>query len=221
MRCLFVILAALFLRAQSELTPDLDALSKIRSRMLFNLRHQPNYTCVETIERSSRPKSTARFKVVDTLRLEVALVDGREMFAWPGSRKFDDFDVTKMVTSGAIGNGNFATHARALFETRSATFHYVGVVDFEKRKAIRFDYDVPQMLSGYRIRASDASAIVGVSRLVLCQSRNTRYGAHERYRRRHSRRADCSIRPKIKSNTPSRASAKAIFCCPRKATSPW
>ncbi|HEV1287398.1 MAG TPA: hypothetical protein VNU44_18905 [Bryobacteraceae bacterium] len=160
MRSLLVILPALFLHAQTALPPDLDAFTKIRTRMLFNLRHQPNYTCVETIERSTRSKSTARFKIVDTLRLEVALVDGREMFAWPGSRKFDDFDVTKMITSGAIGNGNFATHARALFETRSATFHYQGVVDFEKKKAIRFDYDVPQMLSGFRIRASEASAIV-------------------------------------------------------------
>src|ERR1700675_4970500 len=54
MRSLLVILPALFLHAQTALPPDLDALTKIRTRMLFNLRHQPNYTCVETIERSTR-----------------------------------------------------------------------------------------------------------------------------------------------------------------------
>src|ERR1017187_5435205 len=86
------------LRAQTPLSPDLEALSKIRTRMIFNLQHQPNYTCVETIERSSRSKSTARFKIIDTLRLEVGLVDGREMFAWPGSKKFEDSDLTKIVT---------------------------------------------------------------------------------------------------------------------------
>ena len=91
----------------------------------------------------------------------MALVDGNEMFAWPGSKKFEDSDVTKMVTSGAIGNGNFATHARALFETRAATFHYLGMVDFDGKNAIRFDYKVPQMLSGYRVRTGSASAIVG------------------------------------------------------------
>lgn len=154
-------LAMLCLRAQTPLSPDLDTLAKIRTRMLFNLQHQPNYTCVETIERSSRPKSTGKFKLIDTVRLEVALVDGREMFAWPGSKKFDDFDVTKMITTGAIGNGNFATHARALFETRSATFHYVGMVDFDGKKAIRFDYIISQALSGYRIQVGTASAIVG------------------------------------------------------------
>jgi hypothetical protein len=48
-----------------------------------------------------------------------------------------------------------------LFTTRVATFHYVGKEDFQGNKAIRFDYNVPQMLSGYRIRVSTASAIVG------------------------------------------------------------
>ena len=161
MKCVLAIVGIVCVRAQTPLSPDLEALSKIRTRMVFNLQHQPNYTCVETIERSSRPKSTGRFKIIDTLRLEVALVDGKEMFAWPGSKKFEDSDLTKIVTSGAIGNGNFATHARALFETRAATFHYVGLVDFDGKRAIRFDYKVPQMLSGYRIRMQAASAIVG------------------------------------------------------------
>jgi len=161
MRTISVALAALCLRAQTPLSPDLDALTKIRTRMIFNLKHQPNYTCVETIERSSRAKLTNKLKIVDTLRLEVALVDGQELFAWPGAKKFEDSDLSKMVTTGAIGNGNFGTHAQALFTTRSATFHYLGEEDFQGKKAIRFDYNVPLILSGYRIRVSKASAIVG------------------------------------------------------------
>jgi hypothetical protein len=161
MRTIPVALAALCLHAQTVLPPDLDALTQIRSRMLFNLKHQPNYTCVETIERFSRVKLTNKLKIVDTLRLEVALVEGREMFAWPGSKKFEDSDLSQMVTSGAIGNGNFGTHAQAIFGTRAATFHYLGEENFQGRKSIRFDYIVPQMNSGYRIRVSTASAIVG------------------------------------------------------------
>jgi hypothetical protein len=161
MRTIAVALAVLCLHAQTALTPDLDALAQIRTRMLFNLKHQPNYTCVETIERFSRAKLTSKLRIVDTLRLEVALVEGREMFAWPGSKKFEDSDLTQMVTSGAIGNGNFGTHAQALFGTRAATFHYLGEENFQGRKSIRFDYIVPQMNSGYRIRVSSASAVVG------------------------------------------------------------
>lgn len=161
MRTIPVALMVLCLRAQTPLTTDLDLLTKIRTRMIFNLQHQPNYTCVETIERSTRTKLTNKLKVVDTLRIEVALVDGKELFAWPGSKKFEDSDVTQMITTGAIGNGNFGTHAQALFTTRSATFHYKGEETFHGKNAIRFDYNVPQMLSGYRIRVSTASAIVG------------------------------------------------------------
>lgn len=161
MRKVVVLLAVLCLRAQTRLSPDLETLTKIRTRMIFNLDHQPNYTCVETIERFSRAKSTNKLKVVDTLRLEVALVDGREMFAWPGSKKFDDSDITQMVTTGAIGNGNFGIHAKALFATRSATFHFLGEEDFQGKKALRFDYNISQMQSGYHIRVGAASAVVG------------------------------------------------------------
>jgi hypothetical protein len=161
MRTIPVALMVLGLHAQTPLTPDLDVLTKIRTRMIFNLQHQPNYTCVETIERSTRPKLSNKLKIVDTLRLEVALVDGKELFAWPGSKKFEDSDLTQMITTGAIGNGNFGTHAQALFTTRAATFQYKGEQEFQGKSAVRFDYNVPQMLSGYRIRVSTASAIVG------------------------------------------------------------
>ncbi len=157
----FLILAGIALQGQSVLTPDLELLTKIRARMISNLQHQPNYTCVETIERSKRAKGTNKLKIVDTLRVEVAVVDAKEMFAWPGSKKFEDQDITKMVTTGAIGNGDFSTHARALFGNRVANFQYRGDAELEGRKAIRFDYDVPQMLSGYRIKVASASAVVG------------------------------------------------------------
>jgi hypothetical protein len=161
MRFLAMMWVLPLLRAQEPLPPDLAALAQIRARMLYNLAHQPNYTCIETIERSSRTKSTKKYRISDTLRLEVALVDGKEMFGWPGSKKFEDSDVTKMVTTGTIGTGDFGTHARALFSGHSATFHYLGTVEFQGKPAIRFDYHVPQMLSGYSVRMGEAGAIVG------------------------------------------------------------
>ena len=161
MRRVVLPLMAFLLRAQTPRPPDLDVLTKIRQRMVFNLEHQPNYTCVETIERSSRLKTNTKLKIVDTLRLEVALVDGREMFAWPGAKKFEEADISKIVTTGAMGNGNFGTHAKALFTTSAPTFHYVGEEDFKGKKAIHFEYKIAQMFSGYSIRSDNASAFVG------------------------------------------------------------
>jgi hypothetical protein len=157
---------SLWLAAQPQeppgaLPPELDLLTRIRLHMLEQLQRQPNYTCVETVERSRRAGATRKFQLQDTLRLEVALVDGKEMFAWPGSRNFEDTDLRNMVTTGAIGNGNFALHARSIFEGRTATFEYRGKWPLEDRPSVRFDFRVPLMLSGYHIRVSEKEAVVG------------------------------------------------------------
>jgi hypothetical protein len=145
------------LQAQSgDLTPETLLLAKIRLHMIENLHRQPNYTCVETVERSNRNGAARKFQLGDTLRLEVALVDGKEMFGWPGAKKFEDADLRSIVPTGAIGNGNFALHARAIFETSAATFDYRGTED----SAVRYDFHVPLMLSGYRIQVAEKEAIV-------------------------------------------------------------
>src|SRR5438477_6687873 len=84
-----------------------NPLPRIRAQMAELLRGQPNYTCTETIERT-RQTPANRAKVEDTLRLEVALVDGKEMFAWPGSKQFEDRDLSELISTGMFGNGNFA-----------------------------------------------------------------------------------------------------------------
>ena len=70
----------------AQLAPDVALLARIRTHMLETLERQPNYTCVETVERSRRAAAARRFQLQDTLRLEVALVEGHEMFGWPGSK---------------------------------------------------------------------------------------------------------------------------------------
>src|SRR5579885_3335731 len=118
MRWMLGIAGVLLLPAQdnSPLAPEILQLAKIKLRMISNLTRQPNYTCVETVERSRRDAPSRKARLVDTIRLEVALVDGKEMFAWPGTKKFEDVDLRDLVTTGAIGNGDFALHARAVFE---------------------------------------------------------------------------------------------------------
>jgi len=164
MRLLVVLFAgAAWLRAQAAadaLSPQILLLAKVRDRAVWNLRHQPNYTCVETVERSFRPAATRKYRLIDTLRLEVALVDGKEMFGWPGTKHFEDTDLRNLVPDGAFGNGNFATHARAIFQGNSATFDYRGEITVGERPAIRFDYSVPLLGSGYNLRVGERTSIV-------------------------------------------------------------
>ncbi len=140
-----------------EIPASTIQLGLIRDHMVDQLHRQPNYTCVETVERSARAGAKKNYQLKDTLRLEVALVDGKEMFAWPGAKKFEATDLSDMIKEGAIGNGNFASFARAIFQTSSTVFDYKG----PDGALVRYDYRVPQFQSGYTIRIADKHAVVG------------------------------------------------------------
>src|SRR5215831_19594614 len=144
-----------------ELSSETLLLARIKNHMMETLTRQPNYTCLETVERSRRDASTRKYRLEDVLRLEVALVDGKEMFAWPGSKQFEDRDFRAMVPTGTFGTGDFALHARAIFGSRAAAFEARGEQNLEGRPAIRFDFRVPRPVSGYQIRIDDFQTIVG------------------------------------------------------------
>ncbi|MGH9673442.1 MAG: hypothetical protein ACRD44_09700 [Bryobacteraceae bacterium] len=144
-----------------ELSPDLLLLARIKVVMEQNLNSLPNYTCTQTVERSQRAAPTRRFRLVDTLRLEVALINGKELFSWPGAKRFEERRLSEIVGGGTTADGSFGLHARAVFLGRSATFTYAGPREREGRQTQRFDYQVPQMLSGYQIKVAGRQAIVG------------------------------------------------------------
>src|SRR6185369_10656113 len=115
--------------ARSAVPAVNDALfAQVRARMIGNLSRLPNYTCLQTIERKVRQASSRRYELVDVVRLEVALVNGKELFSWPGAGKFEDKEISEIVSGGAIGNGTFALHAKSVFQSRTARITYVGEV---------------------------------------------------------------------------------------------
>jgi hypothetical protein len=143
------------------LAPEILLLGRIKAKAAENLQRLPNYTCTQTIERSHRNGKSHKFEPLDTLRLEVALVEGKELFSWPGAGKFEEKSIGEIVGGGgAIGNGTFALHARSIFLSRWPRFTYVGETNLNGRRAIRYDYRVPQMLSGYQIRVGPNQAFV-------------------------------------------------------------
>lgn len=150
-------------QAQNEVAPSVLLLARIKLRMAENLDRLPNYTCVETIERSQRIKPSRKFQLRDLLRLEVALVEGKELFAWPGAGKFEEWELGKVFQTGAIANGDFAQHVRAVFLARGPTFEYRGDEVQGGRKTERYDFTVPQYLSGWSIKVGENKAMVGYS----------------------------------------------------------
>jgi hypothetical protein len=146
--------------AQSELPPEVLQLSRIKRHMQQRLEQVPNYTCLQTVERLVRVHRAAKFKPLDTVRVEVAQVDGKEMFAWPG-KEFDQANPSAFTNGGVMANGLFSLHARSLFISDVAMFTYAGEEEVEGRKLVRYDYSVPLMRSGYRIVVASQSATVG------------------------------------------------------------
>ncbi len=145
----------------AEVDPHVLLLARTKLKMEENLERLPNYTCVQTIERSRRQAPSRRFQLIDTLRLEVALVEGKEMFSWPGASEFREQDLREIVPTGAIGNGTFALHARSVFLGAWPKFQYAGEEELDGRLCIRFDYQVPLIGSGWRLKVGEAQAIVG------------------------------------------------------------
>jgi hypothetical protein len=152
------------LAAQSSIPLDTNIirLATIKQRMAENLRGLPNYTCTQTVERSQRSGKSKRFRLIDTIRLEVALVDGKELFAWPGASKFEDKELREMVGGGgAIGNGNFALHAKSVFLSSAPRFVFAGEGEMNGRPTLRYTYQVPRFLSGFQLRVGEARGVSG------------------------------------------------------------
>lgn len=160
-RCLALLslLPAALLAA--DLAPEVLRLARIRQHMETVLMRQPDYTCLETIERSRRAGRGRRFSLVDAIHLEVAVVSGKELFSWPGEREFKDRDLRELAPTGAIGNGSFAIHARAVFLSGIPDITYHGEELLDGRRVTRYDYNVPQNRSGYKLRVGEAQGIMG------------------------------------------------------------
>lgn len=135
--------------------PD-ELLSRIRQKMAANLTDLPNYTCRQTIDRMVRRGGPARpFQPLDSTRLEVAFLGGREIYARSGKEQFDEKDIRKLVPPGTIGNGNFAMHAKIVFASDTPVFTYVGEEKKRGHRAIRYNFQVPLEKSVFVVRNGD------------------------------------------------------------------
>ncbi|HLK47128.1 MAG TPA: hypothetical protein VKT49_03275 [Bryobacteraceae bacterium] len=145
----------------APLPPEIVLLARIKQHAVETLTKQPNYTCVESIERGRRNRQALDFRIDDNLRFEVAWIDGKELFAPPGAKRFDEKDIRELVPTGAVSSGDFALHAHTVFASTVPTYEARGEEKLGPRAAVRYDYRVPRLFSGYSIRIRSAEAVVG------------------------------------------------------------
>jgi hypothetical protein len=154
---------ALLATAQSSgLPPEILLLSKIKRQAKQDLSRIPNFTCLETIERTSRTSESKPFSAVDVVLVEVAHVGDRELFAWPGASHFESADLSPMIGSGLASNGEFVSHARSVFVGEYGVIRYAGIEEVRGRPAARYDYQISPAFSGYTVHNAGRASLIGV-----------------------------------------------------------
>ncbi len=141
-------------------SPESAPVERVRRRMAENIARLPNYTCLETIERSvKRPKKEEPlFK--DRIHLDVAFIGQTEMFAWPGSDHFEAGLLHELpLGTGAIGNGGFGGWTSSLFGPSAPVFTPAGACVVEGRRGWRYSFRVPLRSSTHKIIVGDRQAI--------------------------------------------------------------
>ena len=138
-------------------------LARFMPKIRQTLSQVPNYTCLETIQRSVRTRRAKAFTLLDSILLEVSTVKGEELLAWPGARRFDAGDPSALVSGGLLGTGVFASHARNVFLHDTTTIKYGGNEELAGRPLERFDFRIPEASSGFQIQVNGSVARVGMA----------------------------------------------------------
>jgi hypothetical protein len=148
--------------AQSELPSDVVQLARIRQLMSSRLEHVPNYTCTEIVQRSEKRTGARAFQVLDTLRLNVAFADGKEIYSWPGAKRFENRDLGDVVGTGVSSSGEFISYARGVFLGRSTVIRFAGNETLRGRAAAKYDYRISSFQSGFTVRSHNAEGPAGM-----------------------------------------------------------
>jgi hypothetical protein len=138
-------------------------LSQIKRQAKAELQRLPNFACVETINRFQRSPRSVEFKPVDTIRLEVAFVEGKELFApVGGAGGFQEMEMSRLGRGGVIGTGVFSAMGRNLFVNDNGRVTGSDEERVLERPALRYDFVIPEMLAGYVVQSGGTRGSVGI-----------------------------------------------------------
>jgi hypothetical protein len=156
------LLAAAAIQPQ-DLAPEVLLLSQMRRHVREELQRLPDFTCQETTRRVvAMHRAPEEILTADSVLLEVLFTGQKEMYASPGERTFHAEHQMAFAGSGLTANGVFAMHLNSVLGNNNATFTWRGEDRVGERKALRWDYRIPIMLSGYILDISGASATVSM-----------------------------------------------------------
>jgi hypothetical protein len=152
-------------------------LENVRKRVLEDTQRMKRFTCRQTVTRVDSGKILARtpacseiirnhdlrhsgspLRAWDRLRLDVGIVDGREVFSWAGAPNFED-DSRKIVPYGAFGTGDFGPFLAGIFGGK-ATIQFLGEQRVAGRVIRQYSYTISQEKSQYKVRTPVSRTVI-------------------------------------------------------------
>jgi hypothetical protein len=156
-------LACACMPAAAQMSPEILLLSQIKDHTKKDLAAAGNSTCVETVARSSRKTAGVPMQSIDTLRFEVARIGGKELFSFPGERRFTQRPLTELVGMGMTVEGLFGSFVHELISNNVPTILPAGDSTSSGRRIVQYDFRFPVMMSHYILANAAGSASVGWS----------------------------------------------------------
>lgn len=149
-----------------------ELLTRIRQNVAEQLSRSANYTCTETLNRSyyrnngfdmaiGGPDAVAIPKnelLQDRLRLDIAVSEGKEIYAWHGASRFSTSELTEIVRHGPVSTGQFVGYLKNIFLMPGVKFTYR-----EQSAATgvyRFEFDVPLKASGSHVHSRSGNPVI-------------------------------------------------------------
>jgi hypothetical protein len=152
---------------------------QVRAKVVDNARRVPRYTCVQTIDRNQYhpqdgTKPAAYLIWRDRLRLDVAVLNGRETFAWAGARQFETTDIEQLTSSGSWGAGDFASFLSGVFGLETTRISLLREEKSPTDLSAMFGFDVPVNTSHYVYRSHGRGErrVIGYHGTFLVDERN-------------------------------------------------
>ena len=148
--------------AQTDELPQwVLTLSQVKRQAKAEFTKLPNFACVETINRYQARPGTDIYKPLDSLKMDVAFVDGKELVAQDRGG-FQELDLEHLATGGVLGTGAFSTIVRNLFVNDNGRVTRWSEEQLDGRRTLRYVFAIPERQAGYTLRSGGGSGTVGI-----------------------------------------------------------
>lgn len=166
--------------------PDpIATLRRTKERLLSDLGRMPKYTCVQTVTRtyydarsgahgsscsalvaagSTRKPALPAFGW-DRLRLEVAWVEGNNVYCWVGEPRFADDNLEKLAGEGPLGSGDFGALLREILLQATLDFEREQLRD--GKHLLEYSYNMLVEKSTFKIKTSEGWSPIAYSGTLL------------------------------------------------------